>query len=109
MASAKHNLIIDQGSDFNMKLTFRQDGVNMDLTGYNVRAQIRQTKTSPAVTVSFTGLVVDAPNGVFMISLPASVSSSINPGNYFYDVEIYGASITRVLEGKVTITPEVTR
>lgn len=109
MASAKHNLIIDQGSDFNMKLTFRKDGVNMDLTGYSIRAQIRQTKTAPAITTSFTGLVVDAPIGIFMISLPASVSSSINPGNYFYDVEVYGPSTTRVLEGKVTITPEVTR
>jgi hypothetical protein len=109
MAAAKHNLIIDQGSDFNMRLTFRQNGVNMDLTGYNIRAQIRQSKTAPAITTSFTGLVVDALNGIFMISLPATTSSAINPGNYFYDVEVYGASVTRVLEGKVTITPEVTR
>jgi hypothetical protein len=109
MASAKHNLIIDQGSDFNMQLTFRQNGINMNLTGYNIRAQIREGKTATTITASFTGLVVDALNGVFLISLPAATSSGINPGNYFYDVEVYGASITRVLEGKVIITPEVTR
>lgn len=109
MASAKHNLIIDQGSDFNMKLTFRQDKVNMNLTGYNIRGQIRQAKSSGTVIASFTGTVVNAATGEFMLSMPAATSSAILPGTYFYDVEVYGASTTRALEGKVIITPEVTR
>lgn len=109
MSAAKHNLIIDQGSDFNMKMTFRQNEVGMDLTGFNIRAQIRKTKLSSTVTASFNTYIVDAVNGVFMISLPASTSTNIVAGIYVYDVEIYGNSVTRVLEGKVTITPEVTR
>jgi len=111
MAAAKHNLIIDQGSDFSLKITLKQNNINLTtLTGYTLRSQIRTSKTAPAIAASFTGTAIDDTKGIFMISLTAAASAAMTPGTYYYDVEIYkGAYVTRLLEGKVTITPEVTR
>ena len=109
--AAYHNLVIDQGSDFDLKLTLKQNNVNLtSLTGYSIRSQIRQTKTATTVTASFTGTVVNDAQGIFLISLPAATSTAITAGEYYYDVELYkGALITRILEGKIRVTQEVTR
>tara|TARA_R110001592_G_scaffold113215_1_gene312080 strand:+ start:464 stop:607 length:144 start_codon:yes stop_codon:yes gene_type:complete len=45
--------------------------------------------------------------------MSASATGGIEEGIYVYDVEITnsggGGSIKRILQGKVTVTPEVTR
>jgi len=109
--AAYHNLVIDQGSDYNLKFTLKQNNINLTtLTGYSIRSQIRQTKTATTVTASFTGTVVDDAQGIFLISLPAVTSASITAGEYYYDVELYKDTlVTRILEGKIRITQEVTR
>jgi hypothetical protein len=111
MAAAKHNIVVDQGSDYNLKLTLKQNDVNMtNLVGYTVRSQVRTTKTASTVAATFTGSVIDDTKGIFMITLPAATTATMVPGNYYYDVEIYkGAYVTRLVEGKLTLTAEVTR
>jgi len=108
--AAKYNIIIDQGSDYTLNFTFERNNVAMDLTGYNVRGHIRPTITSSTLTASFTGTVIDASMGRFKISLLAGTSGALAAGLYYYDIEIYnGALVTRVLQGTLQITPEVTR
>jgi len=43
--------------------------------------------------------------------MTASATGAIEEGIYVYDVEITASSgaVTRILQGKVTLTPEVTR
>ena len=46
------------------------------------------------------------------MELANGVTSAISAGLYFYDLEIYSSgdvNVTRLLEGQVTITQEVTR
>ena len=46
------------------------------------------------------------------MELEASTSSSLAAGQYVYDLEIYtsgDSTVKRILQGDVTITPEVTR
>ena len=58
---------------------------------------------------SFTTAKVDA-TGVVTLSLTATETAAVKAGRYVYDVEIASSTETlRVLEGLVTVTPNVTR
>jgi hypothetical protein len=105
MSAANYDLVID--------LTVKESGVAKNLTGYSARAQMRSTKTAASVSGTFTCTVLNpASDGVLKMELPASTSSAMSAGLYFYDLEIHTGSdaiVKRLLEGKVTINQEVTR
>lgn len=114
MAAGTHNLIIDKGSDFAFQVNLKQNGVAVDLTNYSARAQMRATRTSTSELVTSFNCTVLSPatDGKINISLPNANTSNVDPGRYYYDLEIYtanDATVTRLLQGDVTITPEVTR
>ena len=44
MPAARYDLIIDQGSDFALELTIKDNGSPKDLTLWSGRAQLRKTK-----------------------------------------------------------------
>ena len=112
MSAARYNLVIDQGSDFALDLAISEDGSIKDLTGFSARAQMRSTKSSSTVAATFTCTVPDPTAGTVRIALGNSVSSGLTAGTYVYDLEIFtagNASVTRLMEGDVTLTQEVTR
>ena len=94
-------------------LTIKEEGVLKNLTGFSARAQMRSTKSASAVAASFTCTVVSpAANGVVKMELPATTSTAMTAGAYFYDLEIHTANdaiVKRLIEGTVTINQEVTR
>jgi len=112
MSAANHDLVIDQGTSFALEVTIKEEGVVKSLVNYAARAQMRLTKTNSSVAGSFTCTLPTPSNGVVKMELTPSTSSAIAAGSYFYDLEIYTASdlvVKRILEGKVTLTQEVTR
>jgi hypothetical protein len=112
MAAAKHNIRIDQGSDWAVSMVVSEAGVVKDLTGYLARAQMRPTKKSATISATF---VCDIPTplaGAVSMSLPNAVSSAMTAAVYHYDLEIYtagDADVIRLLKGTSTIDGEVTR
>jgi hypothetical protein len=105
------NLEIDQGSDFVTQMILENDdGTPMDLRGFTVYSQFRKSYGS-VIGYTFQTAVVDAINGIISLSLSGVQSSAIRPGRFMYDVEIVNAIPvkTRVVEGIVTINPEITR
>jgi hypothetical protein len=56
-------------------------------------------------------VVTVANSGTVTLSLSANATANISYGRYVYDCEITSnaAIVTRVQEGIVTVTPEVTR
>ncbi len=107
--STKANLVIDQGSTFSTTISLTDDdGLAIDLTGYTGQSQIRKHYTS-ATSVPFT--VAIAPStGQVTLSLTATVTAGLASGRYVYDVELTtGSTVSRVLEGLVTVSPEVTK
>jgi hypothetical protein len=54
---------------------------------------------------------VDGNNGIITLSLTANQTANMVGGRYVYDVELTDASnsISRIVEGIVTVTPQVTR
>lgn len=104
-------LDIDQGSDFITEITLENDdGTSMNLTGYSIYSQFRKSYGS-TVGYSFNAQITNASQGKFTLSLSGVTSSDIRPGRYIYDVEISNLtpSKVRVLEGIVTINPEITK
>lgn len=105
----KANIVIDQGTDFSTTVNITdEDGVAVDLTGYTGAAQLRKWYTSSNAT-SFD---VTLSNSTVTLGLTSSVTTGLVAGRYVYDVELTDTSsntISRILEGIVTVTPNVTR
>jgi len=128
MTAARYDIVIDQGSDFALELTVKEDGAPKNLGNpgnWDVRAALRSTLES-TTKYNFATSVVDRTNGKISISLhhSASIESKIPAGTYHYDVEIYEntgensdstgptgdtTQVLRLLQGKATVRREVTR
>jgi hypothetical protein len=109
---AKANIVIDQGSDFSSTITVTDDaGDAVDLTGYTASGQMRKHYTSDTVYNFTTSFGSPRTSGALTISMSRVMTANIEAGRYVYDVEITSAANTRsrLVEGLVTITPEVTR
>ena len=112
MSAANHDLVIDQGSTFVIDLTIKESGSLKNLTGFSGRAQMRSSKTASAVAASFTCTIANPTNGVVKMELPATTSTAMAAGVYFYDLDTQFQPIIKdidLIEGTATINQEVTR
>lgn len=106
----KANLIIDQGTDFSATFDVTDDDGNIiDLTGASANAQMRRHYSSVSYfsfTTSINGSI-----GAVTISMNAATTNTISAGRYVYDCELLDISgiRSRLVEGIVTVTPQVTR
>jgi hypothetical protein len=106
--ATKANIVIDQGTTFNTVVSLTdENGDSLDLTAYTANAQIRKWYTS-SNAVAFT---TNTANGSVSLSLTANQSSSLESGRYVYDIVVTDGSntVTRIVEGIVTVTPRVTK
>ena len=111
MAAATYNFTIEQGATFTRLLTLKENESVMNLTGYSVASQLRQTHDTNVVTGTFTATVTNASAGQLTLSMTPSTTGAMEEGMYVYDVEITAPNenVTRILQGRVTLTPQVTR
>ena len=108
--ATKANLVIDQGSTFSTDLNLTdENGDPLSLTGYSANSQVRKWYSSSNVSATFTTSVNTA-TAIITLSLTANQTSNLDSGRYVYDVEITdGSSASRIVEGIITVTPQVTR
>jgi|TARA_B110000438_G_scaffold286355_1_gene317486 glutamine cyclotransferase len=105
------NLTIDQDADFTQTLTVKDStGTVVDLTGQTVTSKVRKTHLS-TTAYSFTTALVSATDGTCSITMTDSVTATLPEGRYVWDLTTTtsGGLITRQIEGRVTVTPSVTR
>lgn len=108
--ATKANLVIDQGSTFSTDITLTdENGDLLNLNGYSANSQIRKWYTSSnAAAVFATSMNVEY--GVITLSLTANQTNNLVAGRYVYDVELNdGTTYSRIVEGVITVTPQVTR
>jgi hypothetical protein len=106
----KANITIDQGTSFATTIDVTDEEGNLvDLTGFTGAAQMRKHYTSVTST-SFT-VSINASLGAVSLIMTANVTNSIAPGRYVYDCELTdtAGTVSRLVEGIVTVTPGVTR
>ena len=108
--ATKANLVIDQGTTFSADLTLTdENGDPLDLVGYTANSQIRKWYTSSNAAAIFS-TSINVQSAVITLSLTSNQSGNLTSGRYVYDVEINnGSEVSRIVEGIVTVTPQVTR
>jgi hypothetical protein len=108
--ATKANIIVDQGTTFSTDIYLTDDNGNpVDLTGYTGASKMRKHYTSSNAQ-SFS-VSLHPTDGYVTLSLSANVTDNLTPGRYVYDVEVTSSSnvVSRIVEGIVTVTPQVTR
>tara|TARA_Y100001949_G_scaffold53784_1_gene45221 strand:+ start:224 stop:559 length:336 start_codon:yes stop_codon:yes gene_type:complete len=106
------NQVIDQGATFSKQITvYETDGTTVqNLTNYTVTSQLRKNYTSTAYT-TINATNNSPTNGIIVMSLTATQTAALKSGRYVYDLQIAAAdgTVTRVIEGVITLRPEVTK
>ena len=111
MAAGKYDFTLEQGATFSREITVQDSGSAMNLTGYTPRMQMRSTHDSSTIALTFTATISNASQGKISLTATDTITSAVEEGIYVYDLEIEssGGTVTRLMEGNVTVTPEVTR
>ena len=116
MSAGTYDFYIEQGATYQLVVTWKQpDGTPVDLTGYSARMQFRKTKTSTTVLFSGTtanGVIsLGGAAGTVSITIPATSTDDFTFGCGVYDLELESAGgiVTRLIEGDVEVSKEVTR
>jgi hypothetical protein len=122
MASGKYSFTIEQGSTVDFIIIYKDAvGNPVNLSAYGSKMQIRLTYGStPIITLSSslnpdgTGLnMSNSVSGAIGIYIASCTSSMFNFDTAIYDLDIILGSgecpvVTRILEGKVKLSKEVT-
>jgi hypothetical protein len=129
MSAGKYSFVIEQGATLSFELQYRDGtGTPISLSGYSGRMQIRPTVASSEVYLTLssslnadgTGLNFSGSNGQTPVAsgsigvyIASTTSSLLNFDQAVYDLEIYSSAtppvVTRLIEGNIKLSKEVTR
>jgi len=117
--AAEHTLTIDQGSAFTQKFVkVESDCVTpVVLDGYTGQMMIRRSATARGAPIYDSddypnSIIIDGPEGRVTVVISDDVTQTFPaPFVGYYDIELNDGSgvISRLVQGRVTITPNVTR
>lgn len=108
------NLKLDQGATFSTDVTVKDNnGEAFDLTGYTSAAKMALGYSSTRSRVTITTTINSDPTtGLITLSLTPTITAALDaPARYVWDLEITQTStgiITRVIQGIITTSPNVT-
>ena len=124
MAAGNYSFIIEQGATFTRVFKYKdENGAPVDLTGYDVRMQIRSSYGSDILASLTSG------SGDFVVSVPPDAAEGVTDKNQIkltisanntaaytfdqalYDIELESGTgvVTRLLQGKIKLSREVTK
>lgn len=116
MAAASHDFTIEQGVTTSKSFVWKDsEGTVIDLTGYSARMQIRSSIDSTTTLLSATNangqLVITAAQGKVTLTLTATETAALDFSTGVYDLELVSNAgvVTRLVEGSVTLSKEVTK
>ena len=111
--AALTNLLSEQGATFTSTISlFNSDDTVFDLTGHTAAGQIRKSYSSSSASATFSiSFSTDRTEGQITLSLTPTQTAALDEGRYVYDIETTASdsTVTRVLQGTVTVSPNVTR
>lgn len=112
---AIHNLTIYQGSTFNPVFVWKSAGAAVNLAGYTARMQVRETVGSAVklldLTTENSGITITAAEGKIALLCTATATAALNFVSGVWDLELIApaGTVTRLLQGEVSLSREVTR
>lgn len=106
-------LFMDQGATFNNIINLTDDTSNtpINVSGYSVTSQMRRSYYSANASANITCAITDPANGGIVLSMSPANTANMKPGRYLFDVKLIDTEsiVSRVLEGIITVTPQITK
>jgi len=116
MAAAYYDMLIEQGATFQKTFVWKDSNEDpVDITGYTARMQIRRKKSATTVEHSATtengGITLGQTAGTVAVLIPAADTAAFDFTKGAYDLELVDPQgvVTRLVEGGVEVSKEVTR
>ena len=116
MAAGTLDFTIEQGATFNLLLTWKINDVAVNLTGYSARLQARVDVEDTETILSLTtdangGITLGGALGTISLDRTATQTAVLQTGEFVYDLELQsgGGQVTRLVQGQLTVSAEVTR
>jgi hypothetical protein len=115
MAAGTLDFTIEQGATFNLLLTWKIDDVPVNITNWTARLQARVDVEDAEVILSLTtangGITLGGALGTISLDQTATQTALLPAGQYVYDLELISGigAVTRLLQGELSISAEVTR
>jgi hypothetical protein len=127
MSAGKYSFVIEQGATVNFEIQYRDSNNNpVNLTGCSGKMQIRSSYAdnnpttyatlSSSLAADGTGLNFSGSNGTKPLSsgsigviISAASSSAFLFNTAYYDLELTsGSTVTRLIEGQIRLSQQVT-
>lgn len=114
MTAGNYNIVAEQGATFTFEFTIDTDGTPWDLTSYTARMQVRPFVDSTTKIFDLTetdGIALGGVLGTVTVTRSAAQMTAAKTGRHVYDLELEssGGIVTKILEGRFVIIPEVTQ
>ena len=108
--SGKYNIVAEQGATFNLNFRVETNGTPWNLTDYSFAMQVRRSTSATTTLLNLTSATMTSVGHV-SATASATTMSSVPAGRWVYDIELtsLGGEVTRILEGRFIVTPEVTQ
>jgi len=113
--AGKLNMVIEQGATFNPVLTYQDEtGTAISLVGYTARMMIKDARTDATALEELTtengGITLGGVAGTIALLFSATDTAAMVWECGVYDLELIsgGGIVTRLLQGVVTVSAEVT-
>ena len=116
MPAASYDFQIEQGATLLKPIVWKDSaGVAVNLTGYSAKMQIRQSASSTDVLLELSTansrISITALTGTITLIFSAAVTAAIDWSRGRYDLELTSSdgTVTRLIEGQISVSKEVTR
>lgn len=115
MAAGTLDFMIEQGATFNLTLIWEIDDVPVNLTNWTARLQARvdveDTEAVLTLTTENGGITLGGALGTISLDRTAAQTALLPMGSYVFDLELVSGVgvVTRLVQGELDISPEVTR
>lgn len=110
-----YNISGYQGDYIQLTLNLKDsNGSALNLSGYGVRGQVRTSYGATGVLLDLNPTITNVLSGTMAINIDSYISADLPVSDHIYDIERYPSGILtgnsiKLLRGKFTISPEVTR
>jgi zona occludens toxin (predicted ATPase) len=116
MAAAQYDFEVEQGATLLKPIVWKDStGAAVNLTGYTAKMQVRRSVASDDVLLELSNangtLTITPLTGTVTMVFSAATTAAIDWKRGKYDLELTAAdgTVTRLIEGEITVSLEITR
>lgn len=112
-----YDILVDQGATLLRSVALKSSAKSpVTLSGYTgvmkVRSTVASTESVLTLTTSNGGLEINATAGTVLIIATPAQTAALEPGKYVHDLELTETatgSVTKIIQGNLTVRAEVTK